>query len=100
MEYRQLGRNGLKISPMPGTMMFGGPADEATSTGSLPKRASRNQLHRYRRRLFRRQFEQVVGRAFPQRHNWVLATNSPTRWATIPIAADIAALDVAGADEA
>src|SRR3981189_2292409 len=33
MQYRQLGRSGLKISPIClGTMMFGGPADEAAST--------------------------------------------------------------------
>src|ERR1700753_3569162 len=32
MQYRSLGRSGLKISPIClGTMMFGGPADEATS---------------------------------------------------------------------
>src|SRR5260370_30625600 len=33
MQYRNLGRSGLKISPIClGTMMFGGPTDEATST--------------------------------------------------------------------
>ena len=38
MEYRQLGRSGLKISPIClGTMMFGGPADEATSTRIVAK---------------------------------------------------------------
>ena len=32
MQYRNLGRSGLKISPIClGTMMFGGPTDEATS---------------------------------------------------------------------
>ena len=32
MEYRKLGRSGLKVSPLClGTMMFGGPADEPTS---------------------------------------------------------------------
>ncbi len=32
MEYRNLGRSGLRVSPLClGTMMFGGPADEATS---------------------------------------------------------------------
>ena len=30
MEYRKLGRSGLKVSPLClGTMMFGGPSDEA-----------------------------------------------------------------------
>jgi len=38
VEYRQLGRSGLKISPIClGTMMFGGPADEATSTRIVAK---------------------------------------------------------------
>src|SRR4051794_31577351 len=33
MHYRQLGRSGLKISPIClGTMMFGGPTDETTSS--------------------------------------------------------------------
>src|SRR5882757_7768206 len=32
MEYRKLGRSGLKVSPLClGAMMFGGPADEAES---------------------------------------------------------------------
>ena len=32
MEYRNLGRSGLKVSPLClGTMMFGGPTDEATA---------------------------------------------------------------------
>ena len=34
MEYRNLGRSGLKVSRLClGTMMFGGQTDEATSTG-------------------------------------------------------------------
>src|ERR1700736_6462280 len=38
MQYRQLGRSGLKISPIClGTMMFGGPTDEATSTRIVAK---------------------------------------------------------------
>jgi aryl-alcohol dehydrogenase-like predicted oxidoreductase len=38
MQYRQLGRSGLKISPIClGTMMFGGPADEATSARIVAK---------------------------------------------------------------
>ena len=32
MDYRRLGRSGLKVSPLClGTMMFGGPTEEATS---------------------------------------------------------------------
>ena len=38
MEYRQLGRSGLKISPIClGTMMFGGAADEPTSVRIIDK---------------------------------------------------------------
>jgi aryl-alcohol dehydrogenase (NADP+) len=38
MHYRQLGRSGLKVSPIClGTMMFGGPTDEATSKRIIDK---------------------------------------------------------------
>ena len=38
MHYRQLGRSGLKVSPIClGTMMFGGPTDEATSARIIAK---------------------------------------------------------------
>src|SRR6266436_9635279 len=38
MQYRQLGRSGLKVSPIClGTMMFGGPTDEATSARIVAK---------------------------------------------------------------
>src|ERR1700738_2798476 len=38
MQYRQLGRSGLKVSPIClGTMMFGGPADEAASSRIVAK---------------------------------------------------------------
>jgi aryl-alcohol dehydrogenase (NADP+) len=38
MQYRQLGRSGLKVSPLClGTMMFGGPTDEATSKRIVDK---------------------------------------------------------------
>src|ERR1700749_218180 len=38
MNYRKLGRSGLKVSPIClGTMMFGGPTDEATSTRIVAK---------------------------------------------------------------
>src|SRR5437870_4639088 len=39
MEYRKLGRSGLKVSPLClGTMMFGGPTDEPTA-GRIVARA-------------------------------------------------------------
>ena len=38
MQYRKLGRSGLKVSPIClGTMMFGGPTDEATSARIIAK---------------------------------------------------------------
>src|SRR5437763_1842999 len=38
MQYRQLGRSGLKVSPIClGTMMFGGPTDEAASQRIIAK---------------------------------------------------------------
>ena len=38
MDYCQLGRSGLKVSPLClGTMMFGGPTDEATSERIVAK---------------------------------------------------------------
>lgn len=38
MQYRQLGRSGLKVSPIClGTMMFGGPTDEAASKRIIDK---------------------------------------------------------------
>jgi aryl-alcohol dehydrogenase-like predicted oxidoreductase len=38
MQYRKLGRSGLNVSPIClGTMMFGGPTDEATSARIVAK---------------------------------------------------------------
>ena len=38
MQYRQLGRSGLKVSPVClGSMMFGGPTDEAASRRIIAK---------------------------------------------------------------
>ena len=56
MEYRNLGRSGLKVSPIClGTMMFGGPTDEATAARIVASAARRgHQLHRHRRRIHRR----------------------------------------------
>src|SRR6202051_1517730 len=77
MEYRQLGRSGLKISPIClGTMMFGGPTDEATS-GRIVAKARETGINfidtadAYNGG----NSEQVVGRAISNnRPNWVLAT--------------------------
>src|SRR6267378_4245507 len=77
MHYRNLGRSGLKISPIClGTMMFGGPADEAASIRIVAKAREAginfidtadayNSGHS----------EEVVGRAISNsRQSWVVAT--------------------------
>src|SRR3979409_2812707 len=77
MEYRQLGRSGLKISPMClGTMMFGGPTDEATSTRIVAKaREAGINFIDTADAYSNGNSEQVVGRAISNsRQNWVLAT--------------------------
>src|ERR1700694_988100 len=77
MQYRQLGRSGLKISPIClGTMMFGGPTDEATSTRIVAKaREAGINFIDTADAYSKGNAEQVVGRAISNhRHNWVLAT--------------------------
>ena len=77
MQYRQLGRSGLKISPIClGTMMFGGPADEATSARIVAKaREAGINFIDTADAYNGGNSEQVVGRAISNnRQNWVLAT--------------------------
>jgi aryl-alcohol dehydrogenase-like predicted oxidoreductase len=77
MQYRPLGRSGLKISPIClGTMMFGGPTDEATSTRIVAKaREAGINFIDTADAYNGGNSEQVVGRAISNsRHNWVLAT--------------------------
>src|SRR5438045_4816220 len=77
MQYRQLGRSGLKISPIClGTMMFGGPADEATSARIVAKArdAGVNFIDTADAYNGGRS-EEVTGRAIGNaRDQWVLAT--------------------------
>jgi aryl-alcohol dehydrogenase (NADP+) len=77
MQYRQLGRSGLKVSPLClGTMMFGGPTDEATSKRIVDKAHDAginfiDTADAYSNGTS----EEVVGRAIAaQRKHWVLAT--------------------------
>ena len=77
MEYRQLGRSGLKISPIClGTMMFGGPTDEAVSKRIIAKAREAgvnfiDTADAYSNGIS----ETVVGRAISNnRPAWVLAT--------------------------
>ena len=77
MQYRQLGRSGLKVSPIClGTMMFGGPTDEASSARIVAKAREAgvnfiDTADAYNGGAS----EQVVGRAIAaNRQHWVLAT--------------------------
>jgi aryl-alcohol dehydrogenase-like predicted oxidoreductase len=77
MQYRQLGRSGLKISPIClGTMMFGGPTDEATAARIVAKaRESGVNFIDTADNYNKGASEQVVGHAISSnRLNWVLAT--------------------------
>src|ERR1700760_2554761 len=77
MQYRSLGRSGLKISPIClGTMMFGGATDESTSVRIIAKArdaginfVDTGAAHN------KGESEQVLGRAIANdRDRWVLAT--------------------------
>src|ERR1700751_4000297 len=77
MNYRKLGRSGLKVSPIGlGTRMFGGPTDEATSARIVAKAREAginfvDSADAYNKGAS----EQVVGRAISNnRQAWVLAT--------------------------
>jgi len=77
MHYRQLGRSGLKISPIClGTMMFGGPTDEAISLRIVARaREAGINFIDTADAYSGGQSEQVVGRAIANaRGKWVLAT--------------------------
>lgn len=77
MQYRQLGRSGLKVSPIClGTMMFGGPTDETASKRIVDKAHGAginfiDTADAYSKGAS----EEVVGRAIAgNRNGWVLAT--------------------------
>ena len=77
MEYRRLGRSGLKVSPLClGTMMFGGPTDEPTAMRIVARAREQgvNFIDTANGYTGGRS-EEVVGRAIAgERHWWVLAT--------------------------
>ena len=77
MDYRGLGRSGLKVSPLClGTMMFGGPSDEATSGRIIAhaREAGINFIDTADAYNNGRS-EQVLGRAIAaERSWWILAT--------------------------
>jgi aryl-alcohol dehydrogenase (NADP+) len=77
MQYRQLGRSGLKVSPIClGAMMFGGPTDEATSARIIAKaREAGVNFIDTADAYSKGASEEVVGRAISSnRSSWVLAT--------------------------
>lgn len=77
MDYRSLGRSGLKVSPIClGTMMFGGQTDEATSARIIEKAAGTGINFIDTADVYNEgQSEEVVGRAIrAKRHHWILAT--------------------------
>lgn len=77
MDYRSLGRSGLKVSPLClGTMMFGGPTDEATAARIVDR--ARDQGVNFvdtADGYAGGKSEEVTGRAIREHRNWwVLAT--------------------------
>lgn len=77
MEYRSLGRSGLKISPIClGTMMFGGQTDEAHSSRIISKAREAGVNFIDTADMYNDgRSEEVTGRAIASaRHQWVLAT--------------------------
>ena len=77
IDYRTLGRSALKVSPITlGTMMFGGPTDEATSHRIIDKARERGiNLIDTADVYGKGESERVVGRGIARnRDHWVLAT--------------------------
>ena len=77
IDYRNLGRNGIRVSPLTlGTMMFGGQTDEATAARIAAKAFEQgvnfiDTANGYNKGAS----EEVVGRLIaPQRSQWVLST--------------------------
>ena len=87
MHYRHLGRSGLKISPIClGTMMFGGPTDEAASTRIVAKAREAGVNFIDSADAYNGcNSEGVVGRAISNRRDrWVLATTRANRRGAAP----------------
>ncbi|KQW20445.1 NADP-dependent oxidoreductase [Afipia sp. Root123D2] len=79
MDYRSLGRSGLKISPLClGTMMFGDATDEVTS-GTIVAKAKDAGINFIDTAdaYSKGKSESIVGRAIEKaRHDWILATKA------------------------
>ena len=77
MDYRNLGRSALKVSPLClGTMMFGGETDEATSRRIIDKAFEQGVNFIDTADVYNTgRSEEIVGRAIAaRRDDWVLAT--------------------------
>ncbi len=77
MKYRTLGRSGLKVSPLClGTMMFGGPTDEATARRIIDRAADEGTNFIDTANVYEQgRSEEIVGRGIAaRRRHWVLAT--------------------------
>ena len=77
MEYRKLGRSGVKVSPLClGTMMFGGPTDERDSARIIARAREVGINFIDTADAYNEgRSEEIVGRAIgAERNHWVLAT--------------------------
>ena len=77
MQYRTLGRSGLKVAPLClGTMMFGGPTDEATAHRIIDQAAGQGINLIDTANVYEKgRSEEIVGRGIAQRRqHWILAT--------------------------
>src|SRR5258706_8537649 len=77
MEYRKLGRSGLKVSPLClGAMMFGGPADEAEAQRMIAVARDAGINFIDTADVYNGgKSEEVIGRAIRgERDRWVIAT--------------------------
>jgi aryl-alcohol dehydrogenase-like predicted oxidoreductase len=77
VQYRYLGRSGLKVPPLSlGAMMFGGPTDEATATRIIRKAGNQGFTFIDTADVYNQgRSEEIVGRAVAgDRDAWVLAT--------------------------
>ncbi|MCL6609481.1 MAG: aldo/keto reductase, partial [Geminicoccaceae bacterium] len=77
MDYRKLGRSGLVVSPLClGTMMFGGPADEATARRIVARAREAGLNFVDTADIYTEgRSEEITGRAIrAERSWWILAT--------------------------
>jgi aryl-alcohol dehydrogenase-like predicted oxidoreductase len=87
MDYRNLGRSGLKVSPLClGTMMFGGPTDELTARRIVDKARDQSINFIDTADVYTEgRSEEITGRAIAaDRQHWILATKVANPMGTAP----------------